>query len=262
MKILNLGDRARIEIDSFINKFRSASSQEKDAFISSFAKGNKSAWHRFIVGTYNHPVTWWIGIFQLSMQMGMWGHVRRKQAVTRASVLWQILSLMSYKITEDNNNVEKKEQDSPSRLEKIIKYNLQYRKADIVGRFIGGQFTNYTTNRIMIDKFGVTRKAKLPVSMSNFVVASYGAAIKAIIENHKSGEAIVQAILTGNPEELPSNIQINIEQRPSKEEEEILKNLEATLIEIGNLSNVSPGPVSIDEFCSRPENRGISGICK
>lgn len=58
-----------------------------DGFSMTFPHGNEAAWYRFVKGTYNHPITWWVGIFQLQMQMGIWGSCHRAVASTRASIV-------------------------------------------------------------------------------------------------------------------------------------------------------------------------------
>ena len=131
--------------------------------------------------------------------MGIWGHHRKAVASTRANVLWQTTQPL-------RSEVGKMLQGEPSPLlSSIVRYNLKYRKADIAGRLVGGQFTNYAS---MGGRFGnkrLPKGVKLPVGAANFIIASYGAAIKAVVEGHRKAEAVIQSILTGSPEHLPDS---------------------------------------------------------
>ncbi|BBA32510.1 hypothetical protein sS8_0545 [Methylocaldum marinum] len=73
MSSLNLGFMEKNDVQSFIETLQSADRNEFAGFTMRFARGDEASWKRFIKGAYNHPITWWIGIFQLTMQMGIWG---------------------------------------------------------------------------------------------------------------------------------------------------------------------------------------------
>jgi hypothetical protein len=88
------------------------------------------------------------------------------------------------------------------------------------------------------------------------------AAIKALAEEHKTLEAIVQSVLTGRPEHLPSGYRSDSSTPITDEEGELLENLGSALGEVMSLTQVEPGPVPIKEFCSRPENMNLKGLCK
>lgn len=87
----------------------------------------------------------------------------------------------------------------------IVKYNLNNRKSDILGRFIGGQFTNYASLGGRYGNKKISNKIKNPVKVSNFIISSYGAAIKAVGEGNDSIEETIQSILTGDAKHLPAN---------------------------------------------------------
>ena len=83
------------------------------------------------------------------MQMGIWGHHRRAVASTRSNVLWQATQPL-------RSEAGKMLQGKPAPLlSGIVKYNLKYRKADIAGKLVGGQFTNYAS---MGGRFGNKRR--------------------------------------------------------------------------------------------------------
>ncbi len=251
MTSINLGTTEKKDSQLLIENLQGLSPEEIDDFILKFANSGESAWHRFIKGAYNHPITWWIGIFQLQMQLGLWGHSRKAAANLRASALWQVTRPL-----RDQGNV-----DSTDILSKVVRYNLEYKKADISGRMAGGAFTNYAS---MGGRFGksMNKNIKRPASLTNFVIASYGAAIKAMASGNANLESVIQSILTGRPETLPKGLISSLKTSQNKEEIQLLKSSELALSEVMLLSQLSPPPVPLKEFCGRVENINLSGVCK
>lgn len=139
MSQLNLNIHDKQEIDKFIRNVQSQNQRELDIFKDNFAQGNKASWHRFLVGAYNHPLTWWIGIIQLQMQMDLWGHKYKSIAAIRANMLWQITAPLRKEVENGLHG------DSMPIITTIVKYNIKHRKADILGRLAGGAFTNYAS---------------------------------------------------------------------------------------------------------------------
>jgi len=229
MSQLNLNIHDKQEIDKFIRNVQSQNQRELDIFKDNFAQGNKASWHRFLVGAYNHPLTWWIGIIQLQMQMDLWGHKYKSIAAIRANMLWQITAPLRKEVENGLHG------DSMPIITTIVKYNIKHRKADILGRLAGGAFTNYaSTGGQMGDK--VLPKSAKPVrTVTNLGLASYGAAIQAVVKGHKNIEAVTQSILTGQPEQLPPNLK-NIGDIPLTEEEmKYQLAIEAAILEISKL---------------------------
>lgn len=256
MPSLNLSVREKNDVQAFVENLQ-ANPRELTGFTVTFAHGNEAAWHRFLKGAYNHPITWWIGIFQLQMQMGIWGSLHRTMASMRASVLWQL----SEPLRNEASGLLKGE-DMPM-LSAIVRYNLKYRKADIAGRFAGGAFTDYASMGGRLGSKRLSKNAKRIGRYTNLGIASYGAATKALVQGHKSLEAIVQSILTGRPEHIPTSYRSDSSTAPpTQEEQELLDKLEMALSEVMSLTQVAPGPVPIKEFCSRPENINLKGVCR
>lgn len=251
MSSINLGTTEKKDSQLLIENLQGLSQKEIDDFILKFANSGEPAWHRFIKGAYNHPVTWWIGIFQLQMQLGLWGYSRKAAANLRANALWQVT-----RVLRDQENT-----DSTEILSKIVRYNLEYKKADISGRIAGGAFTNYAS---MGGRFGknVNKNIKRSASLTNFVIASYGAAIKAMASGEGNLESVIQSILTGRPETLPIGLINTLKPSQNKEEMQLLKSSEIALSEVMLLSQLSPPPVPLKEFCGRAENINLSGVCK
>ncbi|MBI3898973.1 MAG: hypothetical protein HY308_11860 [Gammaproteobacteria bacterium] len=244
------------DVQSFIYNLQKAGPGELNHFAVTFPHGNEAAWRRFIKGAYHQPITWWIGIFQLQMQMGMWGFRYRSDASTRASVLWRVTRPLRDEVRDGV-----KGEDMPL-LSAIVQYNLKHRKADIIGRLIGGQFTSYAS---MGGRFGSKRlpkTGKVVGAFTNFGIASYGAGIQAVGKGLQTVEAVIQSILTGRPEHLPDDYCSNSDVQLDKEESEVLGNLESALSEVMSLTQVKPDPVPIKEFCSRPENISLKGVCR
>ncbi len=256
MSKLNLSTNEKQSIQSFTEELQKVKKNEFDRFASKYASDTPSAWHHFIKAAYTQPITWWIGIFHLQMQSGLWGHKYQSISRLRASKLWKL----STPLREDPSSVlNDKNRDM---LLEIVKYNWSNRKADISGRFLGGMFTNYTVMGGRLRKAPLPKKLKYPIKATNAILASYGAAIKAMTEGHESIEPIIQSILTGNAEHLPDNYDSNESTPPSKQEVEISDNLNVALTGIMTLTQVEAGPVPIKEFCSRPENINIKGLCR
>lgn len=147
-------------------------------------------------------------------------------------------------------------------LSAIVRYNLQHRKADIVGRLLGSKFTNYASTGGRFGNKRLSKGGKLARTITNFSIASYGAAIKALAEEHRTLEAIIQSVLTGRPEDLPAGYHSQSGAPLSEEETNLLENVESALSEVMSLTQVEPGPVPIKEFCSRPENINLKGVCR
>jgi hypothetical protein len=261
MTSLNLSIAAKNDIQPLV-EYIQMNPKELDELTKNVAGGNEAAWRRFLKGAYNHPITWWAGIFQLQMQMGVWGYKPRAFASTRASVLWQLTQPLR---NEASGLVSGK--DAPM-LSAIVRYYLKHRKADIVGRLAGGAFTNYASTGGRLGNKGLSKAGragtaiKVTAAFTNFGIASYGAAITAVSEGHNSLEAIIQSILIGHTEHLPTNYRSGSDVAPTQEELELLDKVETAVSEVMSLSQVQPAPVPIKEFCARPENIDLKGVCR
>jgi len=253
MSQLNLDLKRKQEIDVFIQRTQIAKPQKLENFKNNFAHGNKAAWQRFLIGAYNHPLTWWVGIIQLQMQMGLWGYKYKSVSSVRANKLWQITAPLRKEIKGGVKG------EPMPLITNIIKYNIKHRKADILGRFTGGAFTNYASTGGRMGNKALPTSAKAVRTVTNLGLASYGAAIQAVVKGHNNIEAVIQSILTGQPEQLPKNMN---DIPLTKEEEQYQKAMESALLEISNLSQISPGPIPIKEFCHKKENMNLKRICK
>ncbi len=261
MASLNLNAAEKNDIQALVEHIQ-INPRELDEFTKSVEGRTEAAWRRFLKGAYNHPITWWIGIFQLQMQMGVWGHQHRSVASTRASVLWQLTQPLRNEASGLLSGG-----DAPI-LHAIVRYYLKHRKADIVGRLAGGAFTNYASTGGRLGNRGLSKAGKAGTAIkataafTNFGIASYGAAIKAVGEGHNSLEAIIQSILIGHVEQLPAGYSSGSNVAPTQEELELLDKVETAVSEVMSLSQVQPAPVPIKEFCSRPENINLTSICR
>lgn len=256
MADLNLSNLDKSDIQKFHENLQNYDQREVEAFKTNFAHGNESSWKRFIIGAYNHPITWWIGIIQLQMQMGIWGPRHRAAASLRASTLGQVTAPLRKELVGALQG-----QNTPI-LNQIIDYNFKNRKADIAGRLAGGTFTNYASTGGRLGNKRLGMRGKSVRTATNFTIASYGAAIKAIKEGHRAKGAIIQSILTGRSNVGPSG-QRNFEEDPlTDEERKTVEKVESVLSGMTPLIHVSQGPVSIREFCTKPENIDLDSICK
>lgn len=255
MTSLNLNISEKRDVERVLSQIQSAKHHEQNSFLSEFARGNEASWSRFLKGAYSHPVTWWIGIIQLQMQMGVWGSQHKAISQSRASVLWQVTSPVRDELASLGTG------SSAPILEAIVRYNLKHRKADIVGRFSGGVFTNYASTGGRFGNARLSPTAKRVRAVTNLSIASYGAAIKAIAEGMRTYQAVVQAILTGKPEEIKLNKSMN-GAGLSSEESEVLEKLATSTSDALSLIHVSPPPIPTNEFCARPENINLRGVCR
>lgn len=106
-------------------------------------------------------------------------------------------------------------------------------------------------------------KSAIPIrAITNLGLASYGAAIQAVVKGHNNLEAVIQSILTGRPEQLPSNIKNQSVLPLTEEEKKYQLAIESALLEISKLTQISPSPIPIKEFCQKQENMQLKGICK
>lgn len=248
MTNIRLDVQGKRDAQIFVENLQNSDPGEVDKLINSYKLGNEPSWHRFIKGAYNHPITWWIGLLQIQMQMGMWGRARQGQAQLAANQLAQILNLAKENVSNDI-------------LYKVLVYNLKHRKADILGRFAGGAFTNYASTGGRAGNRKLPKNSKRVISLSNFVLASYGASIKSVATGHNKIEHVIQSILTGRPSG-PSPYPSISGEKLSKEQSEIYDKMKNSLIEINALTKISPAPVPMSEFCLRPENIDLKGLCK
>lgn len=256
MPAARLSSTDRDDVQRLLENLQQASPSDQQNFIGTFARGNDAAWHRFLKGAYNHPITWWIGIFQLAMQTGMLGHKHRSNASARASLLWQVTEPLRREIESGLAG------EGTPILSSVVRYNLRHRKADIVGRLVGGTFTNYASTGGRFGNRRLSGNAKRVRTITNFGLASYGAAIKAMAKGNKTVESVLQSILTGRPEDLPKGFRAGFEGAITEEERKITERAEEALGQVMQLSQLSPGPVPIEEFCSRPENVDLESICQ
>lgn len=248
MHSVRLDIHTKRDAQIFLENSQDAKSEDIDKLINSYRFGNEDAWIRFTRGAYNHPITWWIGLLQIQMQLGVWGHARKAQAQIVAHQLSQTL-----KVAKENSNKEI--------LYKVLTYNLKHRKSDILGRFAGGAFTNYASTGGSIGSKHISKNSNRVVSVSNFVLASYGASIKAVATGHNKIEHVIQSVLTGAPYGPVSYPNVG-DHELSGAESKIFNKASDALAEINSLTDLSPHPVPIAEFCLRPENINLKGLCK
>lgn len=255
MTSLNLNVSEKKDVQILLNNVQNSKKNEINNFSINFARGNEAAWHRFIKGAYNHPITWWIGIIQLQMQIGVWGFHEKSRAQTRASLLWQVSKPVRDELAGFATG------SSTPILKAFVKYNLQHRKADITGRFAGGIFTNYASTGGRLGNKRLSSNAKRVRAIINLGIASYGAAIKAIVQGMHTYQAVIQSILTGRPEQISIDIQVSGQSSLSSEEADLLDSITVSVTEAFSLTQMSPSPVPLKDFCSRPENINLKGVC-
>ncbi|TCI02204.1 hypothetical protein EZV61_14810 [Corallincola luteus] len=256
MSILQLNASDKILVEKVTNALSEASAEKSNELMAMLAAGREPAWLRFTKGVYNHPITWWVGIFQLQMQLGVWGHQWQSKAAVRANLLAQLQNPLKREFKQLSHG------DISPVISLLVRYNLKYRKADIAGRLLGAQFTNYASTGGAIGQRYVKGKAKAAVSGVNFAISTYGAAIAAIASGITDLESVLQSVLTGRPEIAPSNYRSSVVITVSDEERQVVANLNLALVDALEYTTVTSAPVPIKEFCRRPENVNLKGLCK
>lgn len=248
---LPMTDKAAVE--GLLHKASTDIPHQREDFAQRFTDEQHPAWHRYIDGIYNHPKTWWIGIIQTQMVLGVWGTRRKAEASIRQATLAQIL----HQLTAPENR------DHSERLiVEAVRFNLKYRKADITGRLHGGLFTNYASMGGRHGAAATGRGLKWAGRITNLTVASFGAAIGAIAANRKSPEEILNAIITGKTDALPSGYKTLAQQASTEPTGEMEHVVAGEVHGVAALNSISPAPVPIREFCNRPENVDLKGICR
>ncbi|PCM44228.1 hypothetical protein CPA50_12000 [Marinobacter sp. ANT_B65] len=171
----------------------------------------------------------------------------RQQALAR--VLRQLLA-------EENQNA------SRELIRHAVRFNLKYRKADIAGRLHGGVFTNFASTGGRLGKLAGA-KTRIPVSATNLMLATFGAAIQSIAEGLETPDHIVNAAISGKVQKLPEGYRSLAHASPNDGKVLQLTNaVAAGLHGVSAVNNIAPGPVPISEFCSRPENIKLRGLCQ
>jgi len=87
MTSVTLDVQGKVDVKIFSENLQKASPEEVNKLIDSYSLGHEPVWHRFIKGAYNHPITWWIGLLQVQMQLGMWGQAKKVHAQIAANQL-------------------------------------------------------------------------------------------------------------------------------------------------------------------------------
>lgn len=240
-------------VENLLRKVGQAPPRQRDEFARRFTDGQHPAWRRYIDGIYNHPKTWWIGIIQTQMVLGVWGARRKAEALIRQAALAQIL----HQLTAPENR-----ERSETLIVEAVRFNLQYRKADIAGRFHGGLFTNYASMGGRRGAAATGHGLKWAGRITNFTIASFGAAIGALAVGRKTPEDVLNAIITGKTEALPAQYQVLAQQAPAEATDELEHIVNGEVQGVDALNRVSPSPVPIRDFCTRPENVDLKSICR
>ena len=244
-------DKAAVE--SFLRKAGQDAPRQRDDFARRFTHNEHPAWRRYIEGIYNHLKTWWIGIIQAQMVLGIWGPHRKAEASIRQAALAQIL----HQLTAPENR-----ERSETLILEAVRFNIRYRKADITGRFHGGLFTNYASMGGRRGAAATGHGLKWAGRITNLTVASFGAAIGAIAAGRSTPEDMLNAIITGKTEALPVRYKEFAQQTPTESTAELEHIVYGEVHGVNALNRVSPRPVPIREFCSRPENVDLKSICR
>ncbi len=235
-----------VEKESIQKVIESIHEDDLEKLLAEYASSGSGPLKRLVQGAVNHPITWRVGIIQLQMQTGLWGRKWQSVASVRANAHGQV-------VLNSGNHLPL--------IKKVVMFNLRYRKADIAGRLVGGQFTNYAST---VGKLGnrLSKTAKKSRNATNFAIAGYGCAIQAIAQGYSDLESITHSVLTGRVSRIPPKYLSRLVDAANDEELTTAQGLGKVISDLKLLSEISPGPVSVKEFCLQPENADLRGLCK
>jgi len=253
MTTLNFDSADKQKIEEVINEISNVPEYERDAFLEKFSHGRAPAWQRFVKAGYNQPITWWIGVIQCQMQMGIWGQRYKGNAQVTASLFNQIT-----KPVQDELIGLAFGGDAPI-TKAAFSVCKKHFKADMSGRFAAGFFTNYVSTGGRFGKGALSKTSRTLMAITNFAVAGYGAAIQAIANGMTTKEAVIQSMLIGKASNV---LRSDPGEDLSEEDAVMFEKFCAVCPEIFNLAHIAPGPVPISEFCLRPENVNLRGVCR
>ncbi len=259
----NLRSPDRDAVQKTLESLQNAPKDDVDAFMRYILNGNRNALQNFTKGAVDNPKTWWIGLFSLQMQAGLFGHRLQQLARSNASVLESILAPLW---TDAKGSLVR---DDAAIVSNVVRYALKYHRSLLAGRFAGGAFTTFATTgglfgRRQIGK--LRRSAKYPIGAGVFVtnvsLASYGAGMMSVGLGRAKLRDVLFSILTGSDVQIPPHFELLLGKAAlSTKELEQVEWLKEMLVELSKLTQVGSGPIPIKEFCSRPENIDFKAIC-
>ena len=248
---LSLSALDKNHVEAFLT--RAQNSNGSSQFADRFTDTQSPGWQRYFNGIYNHPKTWWIGIIQLQMVSGMWGSKHKARAMLRQQALARVLHQLM---------AEKNRSDSLELIHRAVRFNLKYRKADIAGRIHGGVFTNFASTGGRMGK-AIGTKTKIPITATNLMLATFGAAIQSIANSFDTPDHIINSMITGKAQEIPEGYRLLAHSAPQdKKALELTDAVEVGLHGVSAINNIAPGPIPISEFCSHPENIDLKRLCQ
>lgn len=223
-------------------------------FLRKFDKSaDEAMWFRYSQAMANFPKTWWIGLIQMQMIAGLWGQEHQASAALRQNDLRKILA----EAFADLDRTWEVMSES-------AKYVLEHHKADVLGRLHGGVFTNFALK-------GGKGSRSLPTGVSvaattmHFSIATFGAAIWAIGSELKKHDDLLHSILLGRPLPYPKkrpDVKTNHIMVDQQQIDRLASTTYLQLSAVRELNEIEPPPLSVKQFCTRPENIDLRGLCR
>lgn len=261
---LQLRSPEREAIQQTLEALQDAPKEDIDEFLRYILNGRQNALQLFLKGAYDNPKTWWIGVFAVQMQTGLFGTRLQRMAASNAGVLNSLLAPVTADLKSMATGGDSKI------VSNVVRYALKYHRSLVLGRLAGGTFTSFAAAGGLM---GSRARKKLPrsgravantaIMITNWGLASYGAGIMAIGLGRRNLRDILFSVLTGSDIMIPPHFELFLGKAELVAEEyEQIEWLTAMLDEISHLTQIGTGPVPISEFCSRPENINLKGICR
>lgn len=89
---LQLRSPEREAIQQTLEALQDAPKEDMDEFLRYILNGRQNALQLFLKGAYDNPKTWWIGVFAVQMQTGLFGTRLQRMAASNAGVLNSLLA--------------------------------------------------------------------------------------------------------------------------------------------------------------------------
>lgn len=243
--------KSRVGVNHLIQNLPKDRHSRERVLMDVWVRNRPPAFSRFASSMVNQPVTWWVGVLHLAMRAGAFGEKYQAESEVRSSQIGQILGHFT---TYEN-------------IKRLVKFYVKYKKADVVGRFAGGYFTNYTVSGGRKNWTKKVSKSKLKqnitgggLALGNFLIASYGAIIQVYLKGHKTIEDFSSAILIGKPAPIITKVRDEFTEE-ELEDIQLLTYLCKQQLDFCRVINMDDyrKPVPIDEFC---EDRANQAICR
>lgn len=256
MSEMNLGLDDKQRVQRLIEQLAEDDPEQAQRLLREAANRQAPIWRRYIDAGVHQPITWWMGIIQVLMILGTFGHKHQMNAQIRQSLLSQVLA---------RGGQAAENATFPDDLIRIVTYIVQHRTPELAGRLTGSAFTNYASGGgrvgIRARKATKTKLLTVPQRATNFAVASFGSLIAQVQQGLVVPDDIVLAVLTGNTGTVPKDMHQHLSPKARQEIDRVNREFDYlhSLAIIQALNDIHAKPVPMADFCADPANVTLRG---